>query len=42
MEGGDLDWGNAFNRDKAEQLTTSQILSRRSWYVKILRIKRIR
>jgi len=34
IERGRLDWENVFNKNKAEQLTISQILSRRRWYVK--------
>lgn len=35
MEEEKLDWGDSFNRIKAEQFTTSQILSKKHWLVKV-------
>jgi len=41
LENGNLTWGNAFQKKKSEKMTASQILSRKNWYVEILRTRNI-
>ena len=38
---GNLDWGNESQREDTEKLTLTQILSRKNWYVEILRTRKI-